>query len=90
MHAPSIFLRLYRCTFLSSRLLPDRVPTLAGEIIPQAACKSYGLAIGAYSAPIVRLIIFLEYIIAKPISMVLDWALGDDHGVGDSFQCGIA
>lgn len=53
----------------------------AGEIIPQAACKSYGLAIGAYAAPLVRALIFLEYIIAKPISMVLDWALGEDHSV---------
>lgn len=51
-----------------------------GEIIPQAACKSYGLAIGAYASPIVRLLIIAEYIIAKPISMVLDWALGEDHG----------
>ncbi len=73
-------------------LISDYSP---GEIIPQAACKSYGLAIGAYAAPIVRLIIWLEYIIAKPISMVLDWALGDDHGVStktlithqSSFSC---
>lgn len=59
----------------------------AGEIIPQAACKSYGLAIGAYAAPFVRLLIWVVYIIAKPISMVLDWALGEDHGASCHACC---
>ena len=69
------------CHFFSMKASYSPRTVDAGEIIPQAACKSYGLAIGAYAAPIVRLIIWLEYIIAKPISMVLDWALGEDHGV---------
>ena len=63
------------------RTVLDRAIAPAGEIIPQAACKSYGLAIGAYASPIVRLLIFVVYVIAKPISMVLDWALGEDHSV---------
>ena len=53
----------------------------AGEIIPQAACKSYGLAIGAWCAPLVRVLMFLVIPIGWPISKVLDYCLGEDHGV---------
>ena len=65
------------CTFLQIAI----AIAPAGEISPQAAGKSYGLAIGAYASPIVRLLIIVVYVIAKPISMVLDWALGEDHSV---------
>ncbi|EIE23447.1 DUF21-domain-containing protein [Coccomyxa subellipsoidea C-169] len=51
-----------------------------GEIIPQALCTRYGLAIGAYSAWFVRALIFAVGIISYPISKVLDYLLGSEHG----------
>ena len=57
----------------------------AGEIIPQALCTRYGLAIGAYSAWFVRILIFAVGIISYPISKVLDYLLGSEHGVSHIF-----
>eukprot|EP01135_Chromosphaera_perkinsii_P002026 Nk52_evm73s215 gene=Nk52_evmTU73s215 len=51
-----------------------------GEIIPQAICTRFGLAIGANLAWLVRLLMFLLYPIAFPISKILDWVLGHDTG----------
>lgn len=50
-----------------------------GEIIPQSICSHYGLAVGAYAAPFVRLLMLLFSPIAWPISRVLDWVLGREH-----------
>ncbi|RSH84636.1 uncharacterized protein EHS24_006160 [Apiotrichum porosum] len=47
-----------------------------GEVIPQAICNKYGLAIGATFAPLVRALIILLYPIAKPIAMLLDYLFG--------------
>jgi len=41
-------------------------------------CSRYGLAVGAASASIVRVLMFLCWPIAKPISLILDSVLG--HG----------
>ena len=51
-----------------------------GEIIPQATCSRYALQIGAKSLPVVKAFMFLLYIICKPLSMVLDKALGEEIG----------
>jgi metal transporter CNNM len=51
-----------------------------GEIIPQATCSRYALQIGSRSLPIVKAFIFTLYIICKPLSMVLDKALGEEIG----------
>ncbi len=53
----------------------------AGEIIPQALCSRFGLQIGAYSAWFVRILIWVVGIISFPISKVLDYLLGSEHGV---------
>ena len=53
----------------------------AGEIVPQALCTRFGLAIGAYSAWFVQLLIYACWIIAWPISKILDHVLGDQHSV---------
>jgi len=52
-----------------------------GEIIPQAICVRYGLAIGATCAPLVLAIMWILAPIAWPIAKLLDWALGgkEDH-----------
>mmetsp|Transcript_22001 Transcript_22001/g.39570 ORF Transcript_22001/g.39570 Transcript_22001/m.39570 type:complete len:524 (-) Transcript_22001:1762-3333(-) len=51
-----------------------------GEIVPQAICSRHGLVIGAFLAPIVQLFMVLLFVVAKPISLILDLALGRDMG----------
>jgi metal transporter CNNM len=51
-----------------------------GEIIPQATCSRYALQIGSRSLPVVKSFIFALYIICKPLSMLLDKALGEEIG----------
>ncbi|MCO5575208.1 hypothetical protein L7F22_029005 [Adiantum nelumboides] len=50
-----------------------------GEIIPQAVCSRYGLAIGATMAPVVRILVFIFFPITYPISKLLDYLLGKDQ-----------
>ncbi|BEI83717.1 hypothetical protein CcaverHIS002_0403210 [Cutaneotrichosporon cavernicola] len=53
-----------------------------GEVIPQAICNKYGLAIGALFAPFVRALVYFLYPIAKPLAMFLDYLFGaHDEGV---------
>lgn len=52
---------------------------LFGEVIPQALCTRYGLAIGAFFSPFVKFLMFLLFIIAWPISKLLDCVLGVDY-----------
>lgn len=40
----------------------------------------YGLSIGAKSAPFVLALMYLEFPIAYPIAMLLDYILGHDEG----------
>ncbi|XP_022796025.1 DUF21 domain-containing protein At4g33700-like [Stylophora pistillata] len=50
-----------------------------GEVVPQALCTRYGLAIGATLAPMVKLLMLLLFVIAWPISKLLDFLLGHEH-----------
>lgn len=50
-----------------------------GEVVPQALCTRYGLAIGATLAPMVKLLMLLLFVIAWPISKLLDCLLGHEH-----------
>ncbi|KAJ1695631.1 hypothetical protein LUZ63_012329 [Rhynchospora breviuscula] len=47
-----------------------------GEVIPQAICSRYGLAVGANLVWLVRILMVICYPIAWPIGKLLDWALG--------------
>ena len=52
-----------------------------GEIIPQATCSRYALVIGAKTVWLVKIIMVLMWPLAKPISVILDCALGAEVGV---------
>ncbi|WVW85649.1 hypothetical protein I302_107687 [Kwoniella bestiolae CBS 10118] len=51
-----------------------------GEIIPQAVCVRYGLAIGGACAPMVWCFMILFSPIAWPTAKLLDYILGTDEG----------
>jgi len=49
-----------------------------GEIIPQAVASKYALKIGAKTAWIIKIFIFILYPICFPISKVLDMTIGEE------------
>ncbi|KMS98755.1 hypothetical protein BVRB_3g069320 [Beta vulgaris subsp. vulgaris] len=52
-----------------------------GEVIPQAICTRYGLAVGANFVWLVRILMILCYPISYPIGKVLDCLLGHNEAL---------
>ncbi|KAI3948238.1 hypothetical protein MKX01_014837 [Papaver californicum] len=50
-----------------------------GEVIPQAICTRYGLAVGANFVCLVRILMIVCYPIAYPIGKILDLVLGHNN-----------
>ncbi|XP_066361896.1 DUF21 domain-containing protein At4g14240-like [Miscanthus floridulus] len=50
-----------------------------GEVIPQAICTRYGLAVGANFVWLVRILMVICYPISYPIGKILDCALGHNE-----------
>lgn len=51
-----------------------------GEVIPQAICTRYGLAIGAHLSFLVKFLMLITLPISYPLSKLLDCILGTEHG----------
>ena len=64
---------------VSAVILSVTVVLLFGEIVPQALCSSHGLAIGAFFAPLMNVLLFITAPIAIPIAAILDLLLGKRH-----------
>uniref|UniRef100_A0A9I9DP85 CNNM transmembrane domain-containing protein n=1 Tax=Cucumis melo TaxID=3656 RepID=A0A9I9DP85_CUCME len=52
-----------------------------GEVIPQAICTRYGLAVGANFVCLVRILMVICYPIAYPIGKILDCLLGHNEAL---------
>lgn len=52
-----------------------------GEVIPQAICSRYGLAVGANFVWLVRILMVICYPIAYPIGKMLDYVLGHNDAL---------
>ncbi|CAL8077505.1 unnamed protein product [Orchesella dallaii] len=70
---------------LTSGILAVTISTISivifGEIIPQAICSRHGLAIGAKTILITRLIMILTFPLSYVISVILDKVLGEEIGI---------
>ncbi|KAL1806591.1 hypothetical protein DCAR_0832408 [Daucus carota subsp. sativus] len=52
-----------------------------GEVIPQAICTRYGLAVGSNLVWLVRFLMIICYPISYPIGKILDWVLGHNEAL---------
>lgn len=68
--------------FLSSTIMI----VIFGEIIPQAACSRHALYIGQKSLPLVKFFMGLLFVFAYPLSVILDYVLGEEIGTIHSRQ----
>eukprot|EP00474_Spongospora_subterranea_P009327 CRZ09785.1 hypothetical protein [Spongospora subterranea] len=63
-----------------SLVLSTSLIVILGEVIPQAVCSRYALALGSRAVPLVYAVMFIMFPIAYPLSKCLDYALGKELG----------
>jgi len=61
-------------------VLPSSLIVVCGEIVPQSLCSRYALTIGAKTLPITYVFVVVTFVLAFPISKVLDRLLGEEMG----------
>lgn len=61
-------------------LVSTIVIVVFGEIIPQATCSRHALQIGRRSLPLVKFFMAMLCVVAYPLSVALDFALGEEIG----------
>ncbi|CAM6110966.1 unnamed protein product [Calypogeia fissa] len=78
MEALPLFLDSLVSTWMAI-LISVTLLLMFGEILPQAICSQYGLAVGATMAPVVKVLLVIMFPIAWPVSKLLDKILGTKH-----------
>jgi len=61
-------------------VISTSIITVFGEIIPQAACSRYALAVGAKTAWIMYIFMVITFPCSFPIAAILDKVLGEEVG----------
>ncbi|ORX44594.1 DUF21-domain-containing protein [Hesseltinella vesiculosa] len=61
-------------------VLSTALIVIFGEVIPQSICVRYGLSIGAKTADMVLIFMYIMAPLAYPTAMLLDYFLGESHG----------
>lgn len=59
-------------------VLPTCLIVIFGEIVPQSACSRYALRVGAVTLPLTYVFLVVCFVVAWPVSVILDKLLGDE------------
>jgi len=76
--ALSMFIGEVSGSGLVSLVIASSIILIFGEILPAAILTKYALDVGSKVTPLVKVLIKIFYILAKPIAIVLDLTLGKD------------
>ena len=72
---------MFRSTSRSLTRATLPVVLLVGEVLPQAACKRFGLAIGFHARRLVWAMLIIALPVAYPLAKFLDWLLGEEDAL---------
>lgn len=71
---------------LTALLISSAAIVVFGEIIPQAICSRHGLAVGAHTRWLTISFMIVTFPFSYPISVILNYLLGEEMGYGYSKQ----